>query len=181
MICWSEKPADENEKLFGRPAVLGSSVVLSVRFHHVDGMSCKFECQVWSKNGYRSSSDDKCDLPNSPLSLTTLPLCCVVTIDAQSTKTNKRAILTQIQNFFLSLSSNTSLIAPNPSSRGSKLHLTFTAHFARCSFFSGLPFVSQSCITDRKKTFAFNETTTFSATVAERTNHEAREFNSKAV
>lgn len=95
------------------------------------------------------------DLPNSPLSLTTLPLCCVVTIDAQSTKTNKRAILTQIQNFFLSLSSNTSLITPNPSSRGSKLHLTFTAHFARCSFFSGLPFVSQSCITDRKKNFCF--------------------------
>lgn len=59
MICWSEKPADENEKLIGRPAVLGSSVVLSVRFHHVDGMSCKFECQVWSKKGYFSSSDDK--------------------------------------------------------------------------------------------------------------------------
>lgn len=72
--------------------------------YHADGMSCKFVNVRFGgrpESDYFSSSHDKWHVPNSPLSLTTLPLCCVVTIDAQSTKTNKRAIFTQNWNFFL--------------------------------------------------------------------------------
>lgn len=144
-------------------------------------MSCKFECQVWSKAIILVSSMTNGGLPNSPLSLTTLPLCCVVTIDAQSTKTNKRAIFTQIQNFFLSLSSNTSLIAPNPSSRGSKLHLTFTAHFSRCSFFSGRLLSLRVASQTEKSLLLSTKPRLEAQPLQSEQNHEAREFNSKAV
>lgn len=118
--------------------------------------------------------------PNSPLSLTTLPLCCVVTIDAQSTKTNKRAIFTQIRNFFLSLSSKHFTYCAQFKFTRIQTSFDFHCSLLTMQFLLRSSFVSQSCITDRK-TFAFHQTTTLSATVAERTNHEAREFNSKAV
>lgn len=123
------------------PVVPRSCVVLSVWLHHVDGMSCKLVNVRFvgrPENDYFSSTDDKWLVPSSPLSLTTLPLCCVVTIDAQSTKTNKRAIFTRTETFSCFLSSNTSLLCPiqvyeDPNSIWLSLHTSHDAvSFSGC-------------------------------------------------
>lgn len=104
----------------------------SRKFRRLSGLKCQAPSESrWASRKLCSTAQSRICICNSPLSFTTLPLRCVVTIDAHSTNTSKRAILHLNISFnyggtFLVLSSQLFFFVPIQVSRGSKFHLTFS-------------------------------------------------------